>query len=79
MNPNNRIYVSNEEMLRLGEIMEYTTWYNGNSSELLELHRVMNTYFPNNPIYLRNKMQYFWARSVNAKKAFRRITRQSIC
>ena len=23
MNPNNRMYVSNEEMLRLGEIMEY--------------------------------------------------------
>lgn len=73
MNPNNRMYVSNEEMLRLGEIMEYTTWYNGNSSELLEFYtESMNTYFPSNPIYLRNRMQYFWARSVNAKKAFRR-------
>lgn len=73
MNPNNRMYVSDEEMLRLGEIMEYTTWYNGNSSELLEFYtESMNTYFPSNPIYLRNRMQYFWARSVNAKKAFRR-------
>lgn len=73
MNPNNRMYVSNEEMLRLGEIMEYTTWYNGNSSELLEFYtESMNTYFPSNPIYLRNRMQYFWARSVNAKKTFRR-------
>lgn len=73
MNPNNRMYVSNEEMLRLGEIMEYTTWYNGNSSELLEFYtESMNTYFPSNSIYLRNRMQYFWARSVNAKKAFRR-------
>lgn len=73
MNPNNRMYVSNEEMLRLGEIMEYTTWYNGNSSELLEFYtESMTTYFTSNSIYLRNRMQYFWARSVNSKKAFRR-------
>lgn len=72
-NPINRLYVNNEELLRLGEVQEYTAWYNGNSSELLEFYtEAINTYYAGNPIYTRNKRQYFWARAVDSKRAFRR-------
>lgn len=69
----NRMYVNDEERLRIGEIAEYTAWYNGNSSELLEFYtESMTTYFASNPIYTRNKRQYFWSRAVDSNRSFRR-------
>lgn len=73
VNLENRMYVNDSELLRLGEVKEYTVWYNGNSSELLEFYtEAITKYFASNPIYSRNRMQYFWARAVNSGKAFRR-------
>lgn len=59
-------FISDAEAIRMARIKEAKTWYVGDDSELLNLYtNEMASSFNDNPIYNRNKKNYFWAQSVN--------------
>lgn len=66
-NPSNErlTYINDEENIRISNIRANKCWYLGNGDELLNLYTNQQIYgWAKNPIYNRNKRQYFWSRSV---------------
>lgn len=67
-NPNNErlTYISDSEAIRRSAIKANRIWYLGDGDELLNWYTNQQSYgFAKNPIYNRNKRQYFWSRSVD--------------
>jgi len=65
-NQDNLNYESDEESLRRSEIIANKVWYLGNGDKLLEYYTgQMMGGFAKQPIYNRNKRNYFWSRSVD--------------
>lgn len=65
-NPNDDrfTYLSDEEVIKIQKIKECKYWYYGNSNELLNFYTTEETYGNNEePIYNRNRRQFFWAKS----------------
>lgn len=59
-------YLQDVDNIRKTRLQEYRTWYYGDSDELLNFYTAMETYGnAKNPIYNRNKTQYFWGLSEN--------------
>lgn len=59
-------YISDDEAIRVANIRANMVWYLGDGDELLNWYTNQQTYgWAKNPIYNRNKRQYFWGRSVN--------------
>ena len=59
-------YISDDEAIRIANIRANMVWYLGDGDELLNWYTNQQTYgWAKNPIYNRNKRQYFWGRSVN--------------
>lgn len=59
-------YINDDEAIRLSNIKANRTWYLGDGDELLNWYTNQQTYgWAENPIYNRNKRQYFWGMSVN--------------
>ncbi len=58
------LITSNNSQIAESRIKEYNIWYKGNSSELLDFfsNRLFTDY-PKDPIYTRNKQNYFWSKS----------------
>lgn len=62
-NPNDDrfTYLGDEDIVRKQNLQEYKYWYYGNSNELLNFYTSFGTYgAAENPIYNRNRAQYFW-------------------
>ena len=58
-------YINDAEAIRISNIRANRYWYIGNGDELLNWYTNQQTYgYAQNPIYNRNKRQYFWGRSV---------------
>lgn len=67
-NPNSErlTYINDAEAIRLSNIKANKIWYLGDGDELLNWYTNQQTYgWAKNPIYNRNKRQYFWGMSVN--------------
>jgi len=67
-NPNSErlTYINDDEAIRLSNITANRMWYIGDGDELLNWYTNQQTYgWAKNPIYNRNKRQYFWGRSVS--------------
>ena len=65
-NPNDDKYtfMGDPDTIKKIRIQEYKTWYYGDSNELLNFYTAEQTYGnARNPIYNRNKQQYFWGLS----------------
>lgn len=63
-NPNSSrfTYINDAEEVQLDKVKEATIWYIGNSDELLNYYTAQRTYgFADNPIFNRNRANYFWA------------------
>lgn len=59
-------YISDDEAIRISNIKANRTWYLGDGDELLNWYTNQQTYgWAKNPIYNRNKRQYFWGMSIN--------------
>lgn len=59
-------YINDDEAIRLSNVKGNRIWYLGDGDELLNWYTNQQTYgWAKNPIYNRNKRQYFWGRSVN--------------
>lgn len=59
-------FINNDEEIRQLKIREYKTWYYGDDNELLNFYTSEQLYgFNKNPIYNRNKRQWFWSKSFN--------------
>lgn len=62
-NPNDQrfTYISDDDKIKEQKLKEYRIWYIGDSDELLNYYTVRET-FANceNPIYNRNRQNYFW-------------------
>ena len=57
-------FISDDEEIKRAKIREFKTWFSGNDSELLNLYTDEKAYgYNKNPIYNRNKSEYFWAKS----------------
>lgn len=68
-NPNDDryTYISSDEIVKKQKLQEFRYWYYGDSNELLNYYTNMTTYGnAEEPIYNRNKSQYFWA--LNSKE-----------
>ena len=66
-NPNSErlTYINDDEAIRLSNIKANKNWYIGDGDELLNWYTNQQTYgYAKNPIYNRNKRQFFWSRSV---------------
>ena len=65
-NPNSDRYTflgSKDEVIR-AKVQEFKVWYYGNSNELLNFYTAQDVYGNvRNPIYNRDKMNYFWSLS----------------
>jgi len=58
-------YINDQENIRISSIRANKMWYLGNGDELLNWYTNQQIYgWAKNPIYNRNKRQYFWGRSV---------------
>lgn len=58
-------FISDEESIRMQKIKESRLWYIGDDSELLNFYTNEKLYdFNKNPLYNRNKKNYFWSLSV---------------
>jgi len=58
-------YINDEENIRISNIRANRYWYLGDGDELLNWYTNQQIYgWAKNPIYNRNKRQYFWGRSV---------------
>lgn len=58
-------FISDAEEIRMAKLKESKLWYIGDDSELLNFYTDEKVYgFNKNPIYNRNKKNYFWALSV---------------
>lgn len=63
-NPNDErlTFISNEKNIVSQQLKEYRVWYNGNSEELLNYYTNEDMYgMAREPIYNRNRKNYFWA------------------
>ena len=59
-------YINDDEAIRRSNIKANRIWYLGDGDELLNWYTNQQTYgWADNPIYNRNKRQYFWGMSVN--------------
>ena len=59
-------FISDDDAIRMQRLKESKLWYIGDDSELLNFYTNENIYdFNRNPIYNRNKKNYFWALSAN--------------
>lgn len=57
-------FISNEDEIKLSEIKANRIWYVGNGDELLNFYTEKDAIgFASNPIYNRNKRNYFWSLS----------------
>ena len=57
-------YISNEEAIKVDEVRANRLWYLGDGNELLNFYTQKQAVgFNDNPIYNRNKRNYFWALS----------------
>lgn len=67
-NPNSErlTYINDDESIRLSKIQANKTWFLSDGDELLNWYTNQQTYgFAKNPIYNRNKRQFFWSMSIN--------------
>lgn len=67
-NPNSErlTYINDDEAIRVSNIRANKTWYIGDGDELLNWYTNQQTYgWAKNPIYNRNRRQYFWGMSIN--------------
>lgn len=67
-NPNSErlTYINDDEAIRINNIRTNKVWYMGNGDELLNWYTNQQTYgWAANPIYNRNKRQFFWGMSIN--------------
>ena len=65
-NPNSDrlTFISDNDNIKLDEIQACKTWYIGNGNELLNFYTQRQAIgFAKNPIYNRNRRNYFWAKS----------------
>lgn len=65
-NPNNDrlLFVNDTENIKAEQVLANKIWYLGNGDDLLSLYTGENVSgFNNNPIYNRNKRNYFWSKS----------------
>lgn len=54
-------FINDDRKLQEAKIKEFKVWYYGDSNELLNFYLAQQTYKNNNdPIYNRNKREYFW-------------------
>ena len=70
-NPNDDrfTFMGDEETIRKAKIQECKIWYYGDSNELLNFYTAQDTYGnARNPIYNRNKWEYFWGISATENK-----------
>lgn len=59
-------YINDDEAIRLSNIKANKVWYNGDGDELLNWYTNQQTYgWAKNPIYNRNRRQFFWGMSIN--------------
>ena len=59
-------YINDDEAIRLSNVRANRVWYLGSGDELLNWYTNQQTYgWAQNPIYNRNKRDYFWGMSVN--------------
>ena len=73
--PNNErlTYISDPEQIRINEIRCYKVWSYGNGDELLNWYTNQQTYgWLANPIYNRNKRNFFWG-IASIEEGFKRI------
>ena len=50
-------------------IVEYATWYDGDSSALMNLYKVDNMVeFPTEPFYWANRRRWFWSKAASSKE-----------
>lgn len=73
-NPNGEryTYLGNPEIVKKQKIQEFKVWYYGDSNELLNYYTAMSTYGNcENPIYNRNRAQYFWG--INPQEIVKRV------
>jgi len=60
------VYINDDEAIRLSNIRANRYWYIGDADELLNWYTNQQTYgWAQNPIYNRNKRQFFWGMSIN--------------
>lgn len=67
-NPNSSryTYINDDEEVQYEKVREATVWYTGNSDELLNYYTTQSSFgFADNPIYNRNRANYFWAIASN--------------
>ena len=65
-NPNDErlTFISNDDEVKIDEVRANRVWFTGRGDELLNYYtREQAMGFASNPIYNRNKRQYFWAQS----------------
>ena len=59
-------YINDDEAIRRSNVRANRIWYMGDGDELLNWYTNQQTYgWAENPIYNRNRRDYFWGRSVN--------------
>ena len=59
-------YINDDEAIRVSNIKANKCWYLGDGDELLNWYTNQQTYgWAKNPIYNRNKRQFFWGMSIN--------------
>ena len=66
--PNNGrlTYINDDEAIRVEKMKANKVWYLGDGDELLNYYTNQQTYgWAKNPIYNRNKRQFFWGMSIN--------------
>lgn len=69
-NPNSErlTYINDAEAIRITNIRANAVWYLGDGDELLNWYTNQQTYgWAKNPIYNRNKRQFFWGLSINER------------
>ncbi len=67
-NPNSErlTYINDDEAIRVSNIRANRCWYIGDGDELLNWYTNQQTYgWASNPIYNRNRRQFFWGMSIN--------------
>ena len=65
-NPNNDrlLFVNDTENIKVNELQANKVWYLGNGDDILSFYTGENVSgFNNNPVYNRNKRNYFWSKS----------------
>jgi hypothetical protein len=66
-------FINSDEEIRKCRLMEYEAWYTGDGDELLNFYtNAMIKNFNMDPIYNRNRKQYFWGSAVN-EDDFKRV------